>query len=62
MSDWKTLVRIIIALTCFYGAVNGQIVNRRQQVNLQRQQKQLNEQEEMLEKQLLFQVSMRNFY
>lgn len=58
MSDLKTLVRIIIALMCFYGAVNGQIVNRRQQLSLQRQQRQLEQQQEQLEKQLLSQVSM----
>lgn len=60
MSDLKLLVRIILALMCFYGAVNGQI-NRRQQMNLQRQQNQLNEQQEQLEKQLLSQVTTRNF-
>lgn len=61
MSVLKMVVRIILALMCFYGATNGQIVNSRQQVNLQRQQKQLNEQQEQLEKQLLSQVSTRIF-
>lgn len=55
MSDVKTAVRIIIALMCFYGLVNGQILNRRQMI-LQRQQKQLDQQQETLESQFLTQV------
>lgn len=56
MSNVKTAVRIIIALMLFCGAVNGQVLNRRQMVILQRQQKQLDQQQELLEKQLLSQV------
>lgn len=60
MSTVKTAVRIIIALMCFYGAVNGQILTRRQMV-LQRQQKQLDQQQEQLETQLLSQVLISSF-
>lgn len=61
MSDVKTAVRIIIALMCFYGAVNGQILNRRQMI-LQRQQKQLDQQQDILESQFLTQVwSLQSF-
>lgn len=57
MGNVKTLVRIIVAMMCLYGIVNGQILTRRQMV-LQRQQKQLDQQQELLEKQLLAQVSV----
>lgn len=60
MSNVKTSVRIILALLCFYGAVHGQTLTRRQQMNLQRQQTQVDQQQELLEKQLLSQVSILN--
>jgi hypothetical protein len=57
MSNIKTGVRIIIiSLLVLQCAVNGQILNRRQQAVLQRQQNNLDQQQGLLEKQLLSQV------
>jgi hypothetical protein len=56
MNKAKVFVQILVSLICFYGVVNGQILNRRQQALLQRQQKKLDQQQETLEKQLLTQV------
>ena len=57
MTRTKTVVRILVSMICFYSAINGQILNRRQQALLQRQQTKLDQQQEALEKQLLSQVS-----
>lgn len=57
MTRTKTVVRILVSIICLYGAINGQILNRRQQALLQRQQTKLDQQQETLEKQLLSQVS-----
>lgn len=58
MSEVKMLVRIVVSLMLFYGVVSGQVLSRRQQLQLQRQQKQVDQQQEMLEKQLLSQVTL----
>lgn len=62
MTRTKTVVRILVSMICFYGAINGQILNRRQQALLQRQQTKLDQQQETLEKQLLSQVSYWIFF